>query len=162
MGVTNDQCYWRGVEFRTRLVLFMVLCSIGGQVAAEDRSMDRESLQEEIRLAEKAFADMARERGVREAFLAFAAEDAVLNRDDRIISGKEAIREYFDQQTLKDVELSWAPEYIDVSVSGDLGWTWGNYQFRARDKDGNLLTSEGIFHTVWKRQADGSWKFVWD
>ena len=23
-------------------------------------------------------------------------------------------------------------------------------------------SEEGVFHTVWKRQPDGSWKFVWD
>jgi ketosteroid isomerase-like protein len=49
-----------------------------------------------------------------------------------------------------------------VSACGDLGYTWGSYTFTATDSLGATHRSEGIFHTVWKRQPDGSWKFVWD
>ncbi|MFC2138829.1 YybH family protein, partial [Bacteroidota bacterium] len=60
------------------------------------------------------------------------------------------------------VKLEWKPDYIDVSTSGDLGYTFGKFTFSAKDTTGKLIESEGIFHTVWKRQEDGSWKYVWD
>ena len=130
--------------------------------AEEDPSGKYASWREEVRAAESAFAAMARAQGVKEAFLAFAAEDAVLNRNNRLIQGRQAIKEHFENQTLKDVVLEWSPEFIDVAAEGDIAYTYGNYQFSARDADGKLLEDKGIFHTVWKRQADGSWKFVWD
>ncbi len=31
-----------------------------------------------------------------------------------------------------------------------------------KDSIGNDIDNKGVFHTVWKRQADGEWRFVWD
>lgn len=121
-----------------------------------------EQWKQEILQTEAAFAKMASEKGMKEAFLQFAANDAVLNRNNNIIRGKKAIKNYFDQQTLTRIELAWNPDFIDVSASGDLAYTYGRYIFSAMDSDGISVESEGIFHTVWKRQPDGNWKFVWD
>ena len=121
-----------------------------------------EELKHEIIQAEHDFATMAKEKGMAEAFLAFAAEDAVINRNDSLIKGKAAIKAYFDNQTLKDEQLAWKPDFVDVAASGDLGHTYGKYTFSAITSTGESIQAEGIFHTVWKRQEDGSWKFVWD
>jgi ketosteroid isomerase-like protein len=45
-----------------------------------------------------------------------------------------------------------------VSVSNDLGYTWGSLQ-AAGDSVGTPL---GHFLRIWRRQADGSWKLVLD
>lgn len=102
---------------------------------------------------------MVKDKGIHDAFISFAAEDAVLKRR-RLIIGKAAIDEHLKSSTSKN--LSWRPDFVDVSSSGDLGYTYGNYIFKYADSLGNPLEDKGIFHTVWKRQADGSWKFVWD
>ncbi len=124
--------------------------------------MDKSVWIEEIHQVEQAFNDMAAEQGVQAAFLAFAADSAALNRNNRIIKGKAAIRDYFEQQTLRDVRLSWEPQFIDVSGDGTMGYTYGPYTFSARDTSGRIMESTGIFHTVWKRQANGTWKYVYD
>ncbi len=111
---------------------------------------------------EKEFAQMAKEEGVASAFLAFAAKDATISRGDMLFHGLEGIQEYFDRQTLKNVELDWEPDFVDVSTSGDLGYTYGDYVFSAIDANGDTLHAAGVFHTVWKRQEDGNWRFVWD
>jgi ketosteroid isomerase-like protein len=121
-----------------------------------------EELKNEIIQAEHDFATMAKEKGMAEAFLAFAAEDAVLNRNDSLIKGKLAIKAYFDKQTLTDNQLAWEPDFVDVAASGDLGHTYGKYTFSAVTPSGKTIQAEGVFNTVWKRQADGNWKFVWD
>ena len=51
---------------------------------------------------------------------------------------------------------------MDVSESGDLAYTYGKYTFSAFDSNAKKIEAKGIFHTVWKRQEDGSWKFVYD
>jgi hypothetical protein len=33
----------------------------------------------------------------------------------------------------------------------------------AKDNNGKIKEkNNGIFHPVWKKQAEGSWKYVWD
>jgi len=58
--------------------------------------------------------------------------------------------------------LLWKPEFVELSKSGDLGYTYVEYVFLKKDSSGNTIESKGIFHTVWKKQSDGKWKFVWD
>ncbi len=123
---------------------------------------DIETLKSEILKTEQDFATLAKNEGVSKAFLTFAAEDAVLSRNDKIIKGKAAIKAYFESQTLKEIKLEWKPDFVDVAASGDLGYTYGNYLFSAKDSSGKTVKISGIFHSVWKRQSDGSWRFVWD
>ena len=58
--------------------------------------------------------------------------------------------------------LSWKPDFIDVSDSGDMAYTYGKALYTYTDSLGVTKEYPALFHTVWKRQEDGSWKFVWD
>lgn len=126
---------------------------------------DNESIQkwkEEIAVAEKDFNAMAQKEGLQKAFTFYAANDGVLNRNNKIIQGKEDISAWFVENDRPGATLTWSPAFIDVSKSGDLGYTYGEFTFTAPDSSGNMKTSAGIFHTVWKRQENGEWRFVWD
>lgn len=116
--------------------------------------------KQEIMETEKNFAAMLKNEGIHKAFVSYAAEDAVLMRNDKLIIGKNNIDIFYNNQTATG--LTWTPDYIDVASSGDLGYTYGKYLFKYTDSDGKLLESSGVFHTVWKRQPNGNWKFVWD
>lgn len=118
--------------------------------------------KDEILETEQNFATMAAEEGIRKAFLTYAAEDAVLMRKNTLGIGKKAITVHFENQKSKDVSLTWKPDFVDVSESGDLGYTYGHYTFSYIDSRGNTIENKGIFHTVWKKQPDGTWRFVWD
>jgi ketosteroid isomerase-like protein len=121
-----------------------------------------ERFKKEILDTEKAFAQLVKEEGLKAGFLAYAADEAVLSRGGQLIKGKKAIEAYFDRQTLKDVRLEWAPDFVSVSASGDLGYTYGRFTLQAMDQAGQEIKSEGIFHTVWKREPNGEWRYVWD
>lgn len=116
--------------------------------------------KEQIVDTEKAFAQMVQEKGIHAAFVHFAAEDAVLMRNNKLFAGKAVIDSMLAGQ--QSTELSWTPDFVDVSGAGDLGYTYGKYSFSFKDENGNTVENNGIFHTVWKRQEDGSWKYVWD
>ena len=139
-------------------LLFFLLEACGPSY--KNRLLDE--AREEIIQTEKAFSAMSKEKGIKEAFLHFAAAEAVLNRADKIIRGKKAFAEYFDHSDLLEVKLTWTPDFVDVSTSADMGYTYGQYQLTAKDKEGNSIDSKGIFHTVWKKQPEGQWKFVYD
>ncbi len=115
---------------------------------------------EEIIATELEFAIMADETGVAEAFYHFAADSAVILRGGKLLRGREAIRDYYQQNLKPGTKLQWAPDYTDVS--GNLGYTYGRYTHLVPDSSGNVTESHGMFHTVWKRQDDGNWRFVWD
>lgn len=126
------------------------------------KTNNTQDARNQILAAEKAFNQMAADQGVKEAFLEFAADSAVLNRGGRTIKGKSEIQSYFDSQTIQDVRLEWTPEFVDVAESGDLGYTYGPFTFFGISAEGDTIQSSGIFHTVWKKQDDGRWKYVYD
>jgi hypothetical protein len=56
----------------------------------------------------------------------------------------------------KNNRLTWSAVGADVASSGDLGYTWGNYEFLSKDKDGNQRVERGKYTTVWKKT--GRWQ----
>jgi len=50
----------------------------------------------------------------------------------------------------------------EIARSGDLGYTYGNYEFITMDSLQKESKTYGNYVTIWKRQADGSWKYVLD
>ena len=143
------------------IVLLAILIFLHGcKIKTDEDRM--ELLKKEVTKTEQNFAELVKKEGVKKAFLQFASDDAVLNRDNTIIKGKDAIKAYFESQILQNVTLDWKPDFVDVSLAGDLSYTYGKYSFSGTDQNGEKITSEGNFHTVWKRQKDGSWKYVWD
>jgi ketosteroid isomerase-like protein len=122
-----------------------------------------ENAKKEIIKVETEFQNMARDEGIENAFLHYASIDAVLFRQNKLIKGKKEIQKYFtDHPFPAEASLEWKPDFVEISESGDLAYTYGTYTFSGKDESGQLLTSTGIFHTVWKKQPDGQWKYVWD
>ena len=117
--------------------------------------------KEEILAAETAFCKMAKEKGLEAAFLAFAADDAVICRTTKVYKGKEGIKQFYGKADKKNDELTWKPSFVSVSDAGDMGYTYGEFDFTGV-RAGTTMTDHGIFHTIWKKQKDGSWKFVLD
>jgi ketosteroid isomerase-like protein len=122
-----------------------------------------ESAKEEISKTEKAFEAAVKTKGLAEAFSFYADEHATIKRqNDTMISGKENIRSYYENPWYKKASVSWSPDFIDVSSDGTLGYTYGKYLWQMPDSSGNMTEHRGVFHTVWKKQEDGTWRYVWD
>ena len=127
--------------------------------ACTSKPVDNEKSKSEVMRAEKDFAQMAKEKGIAEAFYAFADDSAVIKRGLQIIKGKGAIKNFYTHQK-QSGELQWSPDFAEAS--GDIGYTYGKFIFSEKDSTGKVNETKGYFHTVWKKQKDGSWKFVWD
>jgi len=148
--------YWRKIFLVTVTAASVQACS-------SPRSNQSEVARNEIFEAEENFSKMASEKGLAEAFSFYADSNAVKRGPaDSLIYGKEGIRNFFSQEKYTSASLSWSPDFVEASSSGDLGYTYGKYSWLSRDSTGMIRESSGIFHTVWKKQPDGSWKFVWD
>ena len=109
---------------------------------------------------ERAFSRMSEEKGIREAFDAFIADDGILFRP-RAVRGRKWMQEHPLPSSDKRPLLTWQPIYAFMSRSGDLGYTTGPWQYKNDIKD-SKASAFGNFMTVWKKQADGNWRFVLD
>lgn len=137
--------------------------SIALLVLSCNQPVDKETVKKEIFQAEKAFEKMAAEKSISEAFYFFAAEDAVIMREnDSLITGKNNIKTYYEKRNNSNTTVNWTPDFIDVSDCGTLGYTYGKYVWKIKDLEGKETEFKGIFHTVWKKQKDNTWKYVWD
>jgi len=109
---------------------------------------------------ERAFAAMSAEQGTRPAFMAFIADDGVLFRP-KAVKGKKWLTEHPPPPADKRPLLSWYPALAGIARSGDLGYTTGPWEYKNDIHDAKAV-AWGHFLTVWKRQADGQWKFAID
>lgn len=124
---------------------------------------DNSRIKQEISNTEKSFEKMCTEKGIAEAFYFFADDSAIIKREnDTLIIGKENIKKYYNNDFYKTASVMWSPDFIDISTDGTLAYTYGKYIWTTKDEKGNRVEFKGVFHTVWKRQKDNSWKYVWD
>ena len=140
------------------LLLLSLLCWVAPGFAAPDR----EKLKAEVAAMEDAFCAMAKEKGLNAAFSHFAAPDvAFIDTDPRKFRGPAAVQERMGPDQ-PGVSLTWSASFTDVSDDGTLGYNYGRYESRRPGKDGKESVRTGWFLTIWKRQADGSWRYVMD
>jgi ketosteroid isomerase-like protein len=125
--------------------------------------VDKEALKKEIFNVEKSFEKMAADSGIAKAFYFYAADSAVIKREnDTLITGRENIRNYYNKTDDKNTSVNWTAEFIDISDCGTMAYTYGNYVWKIRDKKGKENEYKGVFHTIWKKHNDKTWKYVWD
>jgi ketosteroid isomerase-like protein len=109
---------------------------------------------------ERAFSRTSEEKGTRESFVEFIADDGILFRPTPVF-GKKWMQEHPLPASTTRSLLNWQPIFAAVSRAGDLGYTTGPWQFKNDIKDAKPAAF-GNFMTVWKKQADNSWKFALD
>ncbi|CAN7167491.1 DUF4440 domain-containing protein [Phenylobacterium sp. LjRoot219] len=100
--------------------------------------------------AERAFAADGAAHGVQASFLRWSAPDAIVFAPGPV--NAQAL--YAAQPDQPGAVLSWRPTYAGLASSGDLGFTTGPYAINGKPR--------GHYFTVWARQSDGDWKWVYD
>jgi ketosteroid isomerase-like protein len=111
--------------------------------------------------AERSFSRMSVERGARESFLAFFADDGI-NFQPHPTNTREAYLKRPAPAARPPVTLYWEPVFADVSRAGDLGYTTGPYRLSDQSAE-RKPTRHGYYFSIWKRQPpDGAWKVALD
>lgn len=102
---------------------------------------------------------MSIEKGMKAAFIEFIDSNGVLLKPNQLpIVGADAI-DYLIAQEDTGYTLNWQPHHAFVSQSADLGYTYGVYALHPNNVDTVLY---GTYVSIWKKQANGAWKFVLD
>jgi len=144
--------------FCAALAAFLPGCSSSPPEAASTRDADLKV----IKNTESAWNRDARDP---DKFVSYYAEDAsVLLPNEAVLNGRQAIiGAYKAMAADPNFSLSFESNKGDVARSGDLGYTQGTYSLTTTDpKTKKPVTDKGKYVTVYRKQADGSWKAVSD
>lgn len=139
-----------------KLLIFLLV----GLAACNSSEERQKEARKEILSTDRAFSAMSADNGMHEAFLHYAASDLVKLQEGQFpVIGKEALQNAFAGVADTMFRLTWTPVKADVSRSCDLGYTFGNYElydFRHGEiRHGNYIT-------VWRKEKDGTWRWVLD
>jgi len=145
----------------TLVVLFLV-ATIMLPSSRPGVSASPKATADTLKQLEAEFMKAAAEKGA-QGYMSYYADDAVeVPNGAAIIQGKESIAKGMGFLDDKNNRLTWTPVGADISASGDLGYTYGNYEFHSKDKDGKATVEYGKYTSIWKQQKDGSWKVALD
>jgi ketosteroid isomerase-like protein len=141
------------------VALMLAIVALSSLRSAASPPKDSTELLKQL---EAEFMKAAAEKGSA-GYMSYYADDAVeLPNGAPILEGKENIAKTMGFLDEKDNHLTWTPVGGEISASGDLGYTYGNYEFRAKDKDGKPILEHGKYTSIWKKQKDSKWKVVLD
>lgn len=135
--------------FLPRLIALVGLLTVG--IATPSLAQPADAAP--VVAAERAFAADGLTMGVDGSFLKWATDDAVM-----IVGGAPRLaHEVLDPDAVFDPaapSLAWWPNWAGIAKSGDLGFTTGGVSVGG--------ARAGHYFTIWQRQSDGSWKWVYD
>jgi ketosteroid isomerase-like protein len=99
-------------------------------------------------------------------FLSFVGEPATFNGGTPgEIHGRDAIaKEWASYFQPNGPRLTWKPTKAEILGHEDLGYTVGSWELRppAGGQAAAIGVTRGNYLTVWKKQADGAWRIVFD
>lgn len=128
------------------------------------RPIDTEKEKQALLETDRQFSQLSEKQGTAAAFYHYLADDGLALPFNGPPRDKNAYAQILaaakNDTTPRAGTLTWAPDFADVATSGDLGYTWGQYTFTFADS--TKPPTRGYYVTVWKKQADGSWRFVFD
>ena len=95
-----------------------------------------------------------------EKIVSYWADDAiVISAGDPVLTGKQAIREMVQNAyKMPGFRISWQPQKVVVSESGDMAYLLEDSQITYSDSTGKAHTINNKAVSIWRKQADGSWK----
>jgi len=149
-------------SFLMVLVFTFLVAAIVLPIARPAVSASPKATAETLKQLEGKFMKAAAEKGS-QGYMSYYADDSVeVPNGGPLIQGKMEIAKGMGFLDDKSNQLLWTPVGADISASGDLGYTYGTYEFHSKNKDGKPAVEYGKYTSIWKLQKDGSWKVVLD
>jgi len=127
--------------------------------AGDTRPADETKLRE----LEVAMSAAAEAKNLDKVVSYYADDAAVFAPNTAAATTKEAIRSVWKAVFAPAASSGgWKAARVEVAKSGDLAYTSGTYDGATMGADGKSAKDSGNYLTVWKKQADGTWKILVD
>lgn len=99
-----------------------------------------------------------------EKVVGYWADDAfMMSAGEPPLRGKQAIRQMVEESfKMPGFRISWQPQSVEVSDNGDMAYLIEDSQVSFTDPAGKPTTVNNKAVSIWRKQADGSWKNVVD
>ena len=135
----------------------IIIAAIVFSSCASQQQDSSKQAAEEIKTADVAMSDLATREGFFQALLKYADDSLIIPREGKLpmIGKTEVTKGWAEKPMIK--ELTWKPLRAEASQSGDIGYSFGYAIYQGKD-----TTTYTNYCTIWKKQKDGSWKFVYD
>jgi ketosteroid isomerase-like protein len=144
---------------RFRIAIVAVCLAVSTFGVAQAKKSGGGSAEPALRAQEDAWLKAFQAHDLNKA-LAFLAPGAVAMAPNAPpAKTQKELHEAYVPLASADTKINFKADY--VAASGDLGVTSGPYQITMMD-NGKKVDDKGKYVTVWKKQADGSWKVVRD
>ena len=138
-------------------LMFMVL------TRCTENKIDTKSEGEKLMQISREWSKSAATDSV-EKTISYWAEDAiVMSPGQPALKGKKAIREMVESSSkIPGFKISWEPLSVSVSKGGDMAYMIEQNQIIFSDSLGKPITEYNKVVTVWRKEANGSWKNIVD
>ena len=144
-------------------IISIALMLIAFASCNQQKEFDTKSEGEKLMQTSRQWSQVAQSRNA-DSILSYWTDDAVMiSAGEASLKGKDGIRQMVEG-SLKDsaFQISWEPESAEVSKSGDMGYLLETTKMNMTDSSGKPFTQNFKAVTIWKKQADGSWKCAVD
>lgn len=125
-------------------------------------AQDNSALKDTLMQTDTRFAKDCEANGMYHAFTSYASPDDVIEMGEGSLPviGVDSFKVHWAKRKDRKTPLRWHP--VKADVSGNLGYTFGYWSNEGKTEAQKDTTYYGVYVTVWKKQKDGSWKYVLD
>ena len=128
-------------------------------VSCNQQKVDTKLEGEKVMKLSKEWSEVASTGDV-EKTVSYWADDAfVMSAGQPPLKGKPAIRQMVEESyKIPGFRISWQPQSVEVSESGDMAYIIENSQVSMTDSTGKPVILRNKSVSIWRKQPDGSWK----
>jgi len=140
------------------IALVLVACT-----SCNQEQVDTKSELEKLMQTSREWSQVAASRNA-DSILSYWTDDAiVISAGEADLKGKNGIRQMVEGSFKNpSFKISWEPKSAEISKSGDLGYLLETTKMTMTDSLGKASVQNFNVVTIWKKQADGSWKCAVD
>ena len=122
--------------------------------------VDAKVSEQAVRDADTQWAAAAAAHNVVNVLSYYADDAVVLPANDEMLTKRLDMQKKWSTLLDKNNDVSWKPMYVEAAKGGDLVYAVGSYTVttKAAKGKGKPSTDRGKYLSVWKKQADGTWK----
>ena len=140
-----------------------VLLALAIFVGCQEKKIDTKAEGEKLMQVSREWSKSASTNDI-DKIVGYWADTAILlTAGQPILRGKSEIRAMVEESTkIPGFKISWEPISASISESGDMGYLIERNQITEKDSSGGSITKYANVVTIWKKDANGTWKNVVD